>query len=159
MAESSLVWKGKAVTQRMRAAQIAGVNATMGACVVEAKTSHAWKNRTGVLEGGIDIVDYAQADASGVQGVWGVRDVRYALIHELGGVIVATRAKALAIPIPGGGVRFVKSVTIPPRPYLRPAGDKHYPSLAGRIRKAYAKSGAGGASSSGAIGPTGGAGG
>ena len=140
MAEQSLVWKGKAVTERMRAAQIAGVNATIGACVVEAKNSHAWKNRTGILEGGIDIVDYAAVDGAGVQGVWGVRDVRYALIHELGGTIVATRAKALAIPQPDGSVRFVKSVTIPPRPYLRPAADKLYPSLAGRIRAAYDKS-------------------
>lgn len=145
MAEKSLVWKGQAVTAKMRAAQIAGVNATMGACVVEAKSSHAWRNRTGVLEGGIDIVDYAAADAGAVEGVWGVRDVRYALIHELGGIIVATRAKALAIPMPDGGVRFVKSVTIPPRPYLRPAADKHYPSLASRIRKAFDKGGAQGA--------------
>lgn len=142
MAEQSLVWKGQAVTDRMRAAQIAGVNDTMGACVVEAKSSHAWQNRTSVLEGGIDIVDYAKTDGRGVAGTWGVRDVRYALIHELGGVIVATRAKALAIPLPDGTVRFVKSVRIPPRPYLRPAADKLYPSLAGRIRNAFSKSGA-----------------
>jgi hypothetical protein len=141
MAEKSLVWKGGEITERMRAAQIAGVNATMGACVVEAKSSHSWKNRTGVLEGGIDIVDYAQVDGAGVEGVWGVRDVRYALIHELGGTIVATKAKALAIPMPDGTFRFVKSVTIPPRPYLRPAADKLYPTLAGRIRKAFARRG------------------
>jgi hypothetical protein len=142
-AEQSLVWKGGAITERMRAAQIAGVNGTMGACVVEAKSSHAWQNRTGVLEGGIDIVDFAQVDGAGVKGVWGVRDVRYALIHELGGTIVATHAKALAIPQPDGTVRFAKSVTIPPRPYLRPAADKLYPSLAQRIRKAFDKSGGG----------------
>jgi len=140
-AEQSLVWKGEAVTERMRAAQKAGVNATMGACVVEAKSSHAWRNRTGVLEGGIDIVDYAQEDGQGVVGTWGVRDVRYALIHELGGTIVATKAKALAIPQPDGSVRFVKSVKIPPRPYLRPAADKLYPGLADRIKAAYARSG------------------
>lgn len=142
-AAKSLVWKGAAVNQRMRQAQIAGVNGTMGACVVEAKSSHAWQNRTGVLEGGIDIVDYAHEDGSGVVGAWGVRDVRYALIHELGGTIVATKAKALAIPMPDGGLRFVKSVTIPPRPYLRPAGDKKYPGLAARIRAAFEKSGGG----------------
>jgi hypothetical protein len=98
-----------------------------------------------VLEGGIDIVDYAHVDGAGVQGVWGVRDVRYALIHELGGVIVATRAKALAIPMPDGSLRFVKSVTIPPRPYLRPAADKLYPELAARIRAAFDKAGGAGA--------------
>lgn len=155
-ARKSLVWNGKAVTQRMRAAQIAGVNGTMGACVVEAKSTHAWQNRTGVLEGGIDVAEYAQEDGEGVKGTWGVRDVVYALIHELGGTITAKTAKALAIPLPDGGVAFVKSVTIPARPYLRPAADKTYPGLVGRIRKAYEKSGGGGASSSGAIGPTGG---
>jgi hypothetical protein len=144
-ASKSLVWKGKAITRRMREAQRAGINATMGACVIEAKNSHEWKNRTGVLEGGIDIVDYALEHAEGVTGVWGVRDVRYALIHELGGVIVATRAKALAIPQPDGSLRFVKSVTIPPRPYLRPAADKLYPELAARIRAAFDKAGGAGA--------------
>ena len=143
MASKSLIWNGKALTDRMRPAQVLGVHATMGACVNEAKSSHEWQNRTGVLEGGIDIVDYAAIEGSGARGVWGVRDVRYALIHELGGTIVATRAKALAIPQPDGTVRFVKSVTIPARPYLRPAGDKHYPSLAANIRRAYAKLGQG----------------
>lgn len=136
----SLVWKGDAVTARMRAAQIAGVNGTMGACVVTAKNNHAWQNRTGVLEGGIDIADYAAEDARGVQGIWGVRDVKYALIHELGGTITAKTAKALAIPLPDGGVAFAKSVTIPARPYLRPSADANYPGLPNRIRLAYAKS-------------------
>ena len=138
-ATQSLVWKGEAVIAEMRAAQIAGVNATMGACIVEAKGNHPWQNRTGVLEGGIDIADYAHADADGVAGAWGVRDVVYALIQELGGTITAKAAKALAIPLPDGGVVFRQSVTLPPRPYLRPAADKHYPSLAGNIRAAYDK--------------------
>lgn len=144
-ARKSLVWNGEAVTGKMRAAQIAGVDATMGACVIHAKGNHAWQNRTGVLEGGIDVVEYAAASADGVQGVWGVRDVRYALIHELGGTVTAKTAKALAIPLPDGGVAFAKSVTIPPRPYLRPAADAHYESLGLRIRRAYEKSGGAGA--------------
>ena len=144
MARRSLVWKGKAVTARMRQAQIRGVNATMGACVVHAKGSHAWQNRTGVLEGGIDVVDYAVAVRDGVRGVWGVRDVIYALIHELGGVITPKTAKALMIPQADGSVRFAASVTIPARPYLRPAADMSYPSLGRRIRVAYDRLGAGG---------------
>jgi len=142
MALKSLVWRGEAITAKMRAAQLVGVNATMGACAIEAKTSHTWQNRTGVLEGGIDVVDYAREENSGVVGVWGVRDVKYALIHELGGTIVPKVAKALAIPQEDGSVRFAKSVTIPPRPYLRPAADKKYPGLADRIRKAYDQGGA-----------------
>jgi hypothetical protein len=140
-ARKSLVWKGREVTARMRQAQIAGVNATMGACAVEAKSNHAWQNRTGVLEGGIGIVEYGRADGNGVVGTWGVQDVLHALIQELGGTITAKRAKALAIPLPDGTLRFAKSVTLPPRPYLRPAADAKYPSLPERIRKAYVKSG------------------
>lgn len=140
MAEQSLEWNGKAVTDRMKAAQIAGVNRTMAACVQQAKNNHTWQNRTGVLEGGIDIVNYASAIADGVRGVWGVQDVVYALIHELGGVITPKNARALAIPQFGGGVRFVTKVTIRAQPYLRPAADMIYPLLAANIRTAYEKS-------------------
>lgn len=141
MAEESLKWNGPAVTARLKAAQIAGVNQTMGKCVNEAKRSHNWQNRTGILEGGINIVGYAQPEGQGVKGTWGVSDVRYALIHELGGVIKPVHAAALAIPQPDGGVRFAKSVTIPARPYLRPAADKFYSSLSDSIRRAYEKGG------------------
>ncbi|WP_048648950.1 hypothetical protein [Nitratireductor soli] len=133
----SLKWNGKAVTRKMRAAQIEGVNATMGASVAEAKRTHDWQNRTGVLEGGVDIADYARAEGSGVRGTWGVRDVVYARIQEEGGTIRPKKAKALAVPLPDGGVALVQSVTIPARPYLRPAADTHYPKLAKRIRTAY----------------------
>lgn len=138
----TLVWNGDAVLEKMRDAQKTGVNATMGAAVTEAKSSHAWQNRTGTLEGGIAIDDFAHEDGPGVAGTWGVFDVVYARIQELGGTITAKVAKALAIPQPDGGVRFVQSVTLPPRPYLRPAADKVYPSLAGRIRDAYDSQGA-----------------
>lgn len=150
-ARKSLVWKGGEITKRMRAAQIAGVNATMGACAVESKSSHAWVNRTGVLEGGIDVVSYAQPAGAGVEGTWGVRDVVYALIHELGGWIHAKAAKALAFQVPDGSWRFVQAVFIPARPYLRPAADAIYPRLAGNIRTAYEKGG-GGATGSGRAG-------
>jgi hypothetical protein len=143
MAKKTLKWNGKAVSDRMKAAQIEGVNRTMASCVNTSKSSHEWKNRTSVLEGGIDIVDYAVEEGSGVKGVWGVRDVRYALIHELGGWIRAKAAKALAIPMIDGSLRFVKAVFIPARPYLRPSADANYPSLAQRIRKAYQRGGRG----------------
>tara|TARA_B100000678_G_scaffold280614_1_gene277494 strand:- start:2326 stop:2769 length:444 start_codon:yes stop_codon:yes gene_type:complete len=137
----SLVWKGDAVLDKMRKAQVAGVNKTMGACVVWSKTNHRWENQSGVLEGGIGIAEYAHEVAGGVEGVWGVQDVKYALIHELGGTITAKTAKALAIPLPDGGVAFAKSVTIPARPYLRPSGDINYPQLPDNIRSAYSKLG------------------
>lgn len=137
MVTGNLDWNGAAISARLKAAQIAGINQTMSACVVQAKRSHNWQNRTGVLEGGIGIVDYAQAAGSGVRGVWGVQDVRYALIHELGGVITPLVAKVLAFRLADGTEVFARSVTIPARPYLRPAADAIYPSLAARIRRAY----------------------
>lgn len=48
----------------------------------------------------------------------------YARIQELGGVIRATNAEALVFEIDGHFVQ-VKAVTIPARPYLRPAADEH----------------------------------
>lgn len=137
----SLKWNGKAVSDRMRRAQIAGVNWTMAACVEQAKSNHSWQNQTGTLEGAINIVDYAQASGAGVRGVWGTQDVAYALIHELGGTIVPKSAKALAVPLPDGELALVQSVTIPARPYLRPAADQRYPELARNIRRAYQRSG------------------
>lgn len=133
----SLKWYGKAVKEDMRAAQIEGVNQTMGACVVHAKRNHTWNNRTAILEGGIDIADYAAAHSEGVKGTWGVRDVVYARIHELGGVIKPKNAKALRFRLDDGTFAVVKQVKIPARPYLRPAADVEYPKLADRIRASY----------------------
>lgn len=148
MSSQSLRWDGDALTVRMRQAQIDGVNKTMADCVIQAKSNHSWNNQTGVLEGSIKIADFARPDGTGVAGTWGSTDVRYALIHELGGVIVPVRAQALKIRMPDGSFRFVKSVTIPARPYLRPAADARYPQLAGNIRAFFEK--ASGASQEGA---------
>jgi phage gpG-like protein len=139
MASESLTWNGPALTAKMRAAQKAGVNATMAQCAIQAKNNHAWQNQTGILEGSIDIAEMARDDGAGVVGTWGSKDVKYALIHELGGVIVPVRAQALKFKLPDGSFRIVKSVTIPARPYLRPAADAIYPQLAGNIKKAFEK--------------------
>ncbi|MEP9402039.1 hypothetical protein [Sphingomonas sp. VNH70] len=144
MATVDIDWQGPAIGAKMQAAQIAGVNGTMARCVQHAKTNHDWENRTATLEGGIAIVDYAVVAGAGVRGTWGVQDVVYALIHELGGVIKPVTAKALAFGDGQGGMVFVQSVTIPARPYLRPAADKLYPGLATRIRKAYERAEAAG---------------
>jgi phage gpG-like protein len=132
----ALDWQGPAVTAKLRRAQIEGINATMAAAAIHAKRNHPWRNRTGTLEGSIDIAEYAREHGRGVRGVWGSRDVRYALIHELGGVITAKTAKALHFEIAGEHI-VVKQVTIPARPYLRPAADAEYPKLAARIRRAF----------------------
>jgi hypothetical protein len=149
----SLVWKGKALTEKMRQAQILGVNATMGECVVQAKDNHAWNNQTGILEGSIDIAEYAAPKGAGVEGSWGSQDVKYARIHELGGTIAHPGGTPYFVG-EDGKAHFVSlddpraanlpktkphDIVIPAKPYLRPAADAKYPGLAGNIRKAYAK--------------------
>ena len=141
-ASRNLTWNGPVISEKMRAAAKLGINATMAACVQQAKSSHEWRNQTGVLEGSIKIAEFATEQGTAVTGTWGSTDAAYALIHELGGVIVPVRAKALAIPQADGSVRMVKSVTIPARPYLRPAADAHYPGLADKIRRAFERDGA-----------------
>lgn len=141
MARQSLVWKGKALTEKMRAAQKLGVNATMSDSVLHAKANHLWQNRSTRLENAIGIRTIAAEVPGGVEGVWGTQGARYALIHELGGVIVPVKAKALKFRLLDGSFRIVKSVTIPARPYLRPAADATYPQLAGNIKKAFQKLG------------------
>jgi hypothetical protein len=139
MVSKSLTWNGDAVKKSWKDAQVAGVNATMGAAVNHAKRNHPWDNRTGLLEGAINVTDPAKPIATGVEGVWGVNDAVQARILEVGGIIRAKNAAALAIPLPGGGVVFRKWVEIPAFPYLRPAADATYPSLAMRINKAHAR--------------------
>ena len=141
MTSKSLTWTGDAVLAKMRRAEIIGVNVTMGAAVNHAKRNHPWKNQSGLLEGGINVISPAAPIATGIEGHWGVNDAVQARMLELGGVIKPVNAKALAIPLPGGGVVFRQSVTIPAYPYLRPAGDAQYPRLIQRIRRAYEKEG------------------
>lgn len=151
----SLVWKGDAITENMRKAQVQGVNMTMGACVNHAKQNHPWKNRTGILEGGIDVVDYAAPQGNGVEGTWGVRDVAYAAALETGATIQHPGGTAYYIDEDGKAV-FISNasplseglprtkaheIVLPPHPFLRPAADVKYPDLPANIRKAYAKLG------------------
>jgi len=138
----ALNWFGTQVTQKMRKAQIMGVNQTMSASVIHAKRNHDWNNRTATLEGSIDIVEPARRVSGKVRGVWGSQDVRYALIHELGGVIKPVRARALSFEIDGQFVT-VRQVKIPARPYLRPSADVQYPKLASRIERAFNAPGGG----------------
>lgn len=49
----------------------------------------------------------------------------YARIHEYGGVIRPTNGKFLVFKGKDGNMVFTKSVTIPARPYIRPALDEH----------------------------------
>lgn len=144
MARQNLDWRGRAVSEKVKAAAIVGVNSTMAAAVRHAKSNHPWQNRSLRLERNIKISINAAPKGRGVSGTWGVTNVKYALALEKGATIVPVTAKALAIPQPGGGVVFVQKVTIPAYPYLLPAADATYPLLAGKIRAAFNRSGGGG---------------
>lgn len=50
---------------------------------------------------------------------------RYAAIQEFGGTITPTRKHFLSWVGDDGVMRFARSVTIPSRPFLRPAYDEH----------------------------------
>jgi len=80
----------------------------------------------GRLSGSITVTDVPGEPLARAIGT----DVIYARIHEYGGVITPVHADALAIPLDGGGVAFVKSVTIPARPYLEPALEAVAPQIA-----------------------------
>ena len=133
----SLDWRGRQVSAKMVKAQLFGINKTMAEAVEHAKRNHAWQNRTGTLEGSISIAEFAHPDGKGFSGLWGSKDVRYALIHELGGKIVPKSAPKLKFQISGSWVT-VNEVNIPARPYLRPAADAVYPRLAANIREGFA---------------------
>lgn len=107
-----LDWNGDALARKIAAASLTGINATMADAVTHAKRNHEWQNRTGSLEGSISIAEFAKRVGRGARGLWGSKDIVYALIHELGG-------------------RHIKA-----RPYLRPAADATYGALAGHIRRA-----------------------
>lgn len=107
-------WRGDDVTRRLvRAAKI-GIDETLAACVVEAKSNHPYVNRTGTAEGSVRMVP-AQQEGRRIVGRWGSFIVRYFIFLEIG----TTRT-------PGGF------------PSLRPAADKEYPKLRRRIRAANA---------------------
>src|SRR3546814_12679535 len=85
MTSKSLTWNGDAISAKLKQAQIAGVNATMGSAVQHAHTNHPGMNRTGLLEGGINILDDAAPIEGGAGGSWGVNDVVSALMIETEG--------------------------------------------------------------------------
>ena len=105
-------WHGAQVAATLQAAQVDAVNRIMAKVVQHAKANHdAWQNQTGILEGGIRVVDYAAPTATGAAGLWGVADVVYARRMELG--FQGTDAKG-------------RHVNAQPRPWLRPAADAVY---------------------------------
>ncbi len=133
----TLQWFGPQVAAKMVKAQIFGIDKTMTEAVEHAIQNHTWQNVSSVLEGSIKVAEKAHRVGTGISGLWGSLDVRYALIHELGGKIVPKTAPKLKFQI-GGSWVTVDEVNIPARPYLRPAADAAYPKLAANIRQGFA---------------------
>lgn len=80
------------------------------------------KHPTGFLTNNISVKRLGNLVLVGVFGVV------YAKIHEFGGIIQARNKPFLAFQIDGRWV-FTKSVTMPARPYMRPAVDNHLDSI------------------------------
>lgn len=100
-------WNGDAVARRVEAAALKGVDETMAACVRHAKSNHPWRNRTGTLEGSLQMRP-AESIAGRIVGLWGSFDVAYAIYLEMMGYA-----------------------------YLRPAAQAEYPKLSERITSHY----------------------
>ena len=83
--------------------------------------SNQLRIRTGKLR---DSIDYSIKDNRSEIVAFLGSDALYARIHEFGGTITARRSKHLVF-LTNSGWRRVKSVTIPPRPFLITAISKN----------------------------------
>ena len=130
-------WYGEAIKRKVEQAQRQGINATMAACLREAKSRVPV--RTGLLQGSLRMVP-AKKMGDKIYGLWGSFQVRYAADVEFGTkphVIEPVNKKALYW---AGAPHPVKRVHHPgtrPHPYIIPAAEKEYPLLAMRIKMAF----------------------
>lgn len=96
-------------------------------------------NRTGKLANSIRLISFSQfSPNTGATAVIGAGDRRtpYASTHEFGAVIKPVRGKYLTFKLPAGNWVKVQQVTIPARPYLRPAGRDLEPKFDGYLSDA-----------------------
>ena len=108
--EFTLNWKGDLVEKKTREAVAWGMDSIMADCVVTAKSEHAWKNQTTVLQGSL-MMQPAKDQGDAIIGLWGSFVVEYARFLEL-------------------GTRFIPKGKYT---WLVPASLKHYPYLVSRI--------------------------
>ncbi len=135
-----LNWNGDAVLKKVMDAATWGMDSVMSDCVTTAKgTVH---RRTTILQGSIQSRPTVEQGAGVFVGFWGSFAVKYALWVEQGtgphmiGPIYPRRKKALFWPGADHPVRSVGAFMHPGSrayPYLVPAAERHYPSLAMRI--------------------------
>jgi HK97 gp10 family phage protein len=106
--------------QTLEKAALEGAAVIEGAAKVNVKAN--FNNRTGNLASSIN-VKVIQSDADKVVVAVGPSDVIYGRIQELGGVIKPVSAKRLHWVDENGKHHVANAVTLPARPYLRPAVD------------------------------------
>lgn len=97
---------------------------TAGGLIIEREAKINVRSQ-GLIESGRlrnSITTQAEDDSTVVVGVF---SLVYAAIHEFGGVITAKASEWLHFKLPNGDWVMTKSVTIPARPYLRPAYDNN----------------------------------
>lgn len=71
-------WRGQVVAAKVKQAAVIGINETLAACVILAKSSHpGWQNRTGTAEGSIRITSMAAFEGAHIVGRWGSEGVEY----------------------------------------------------------------------------------
>lgn len=100
-------WRGDEVAEKVIAASVLAVDQTTAATVKHAKENHRWSNRTGTLEGSLQMRPAEQIGTK-IVGHWGSFTVAYAIYLELR----------------------------PEYAWLRLAADAEYPNLASRIKAA-----------------------
>jgi len=109
-----------------------------GGMVVERRMKENITKQNLIDTGNLRASVSAEPEGTGAVTI-GPRNVIYAAIHEFGGVIRAVKAKALRFRTEDGAWHTVKAVTIPARPYARPALDEHMPEVEDAIAAAINK--------------------
>lgn len=126
-------WKEKLKRLDVAVSERAVVRAlTAGAEIIQNDAKRRAPYKTGTLKRSIHI---EQGD--GMEVLIGT-DAPYAAIQEFGGTITPKKAKMLAFEIKGELV-FAHSVTIPARPYLRPAFDENKDAAIKEVGEALAQ--------------------
>ena len=109
---ASLDWDGEQVLARVREAARLAINDVMADADADASASHFWKNRTGMLESRILTEDATIVDGNPTGRFGTTKQLGFhGLFHEEG------------------------TVNEFARPFLRPAADRTFPTLATKIRE------------------------
>lgn len=147
---ATLRWYGGRVADKMADAAELAIDYTMAECVSDAKDDHPafppasqpdtrFHSRTGFEVGSVLIIEPASLREPGhVGGQWGA-NTNYSIFLEIGTSTDGPTAEQRALEA-GGDMSMISPAVGPlmaPRPFLRPASDRHYPLLAGRIGAAY----------------------